>query len=50
MSTSGVAVLCALFYYLLYMATFNTELLFDVHIHGLAGYLAGTEVQIIFLV
>jgi len=43
---SGVAVLCALFYYLLYMATFNTELLFDVHIHGLAGYLAGVSVAV----
>ena len=38
---SGVAVLSAFFYYLLYMCTFNTELLFEVHIHGLSGYLAG---------
>ena len=39
---SGVAAMSAFFYYLLYMCTFNTELLFDVHIHGLSGYLAGT--------
>lgn len=30
----GVAMLSAFFYYLLYMVTFNTHLLFDVHIHG----------------
>lgn len=30
----GVAILSAFFYYLLYMVTFNTDLLFDVHIHG----------------
>ena len=30
----GVAILSAFFYYILYMVTFNTELLFDVHIHG----------------
>lgn len=38
---TGVAAMSAFFYYLLYMCTFNTELLFDVHIHGLSGYLAG---------
>jgi len=43
---SGVAVLCAFFYYLLYMFTFNTELLFDVHIHGLSGYLAGVSMAV----
>lgn len=42
----GVAILSAFFYYILYMVTFNTELLFDVHIHGLAGYLAGVTVAI----
>ncbi len=31
---TGVAVVAAIFYYFLYMVTFNTELLFDVHIHG----------------
>lgn len=30
----GVAIVSAFFYYLLYMLTFNTELLFEVHIHG----------------
>ena len=32
--------------YILYMATFNTELLFDVHIHGLSGYLAGVSIAV----
>ena len=38
---SGVAIVCAIFYYFLYAVTFNTDLLFDVHIHGkiiLASY------------
>lgn len=43
---TGVAVLCAIFYYLLYMFTFNTDLLFNVHIHGLSGYLAGVSVAV----
>ena len=30
----GVALLSAFSYYLLYMMTFNTELLFDVHVCG----------------
>lgn len=30
----GVAVLSSFFYYVLYMLTFNTQLLFEVHIHG----------------
>ncbi len=30
----GVAMLAAFFYYLLYMVTFDTKLLFSVHIHG----------------
>ena len=38
----GVAVLSTLFYLFLYMCTGNTDLLFDIHIHGLAGYIAGT--------
>jgi len=42
----GTAVVCAVFYYFLYMVTFNTELLFEVHIHGLAGYLAGVSVAV----
>ena len=43
---TGVAVLSAFFYYILYMSTFNTELLFDVHIHGLSGYLAGVSIAV----
>ena len=43
---TGVAVSSAFFYYLLYMCTFNTELLFDVHIHGLSGYLAGVSIAV----
>jgi len=43
---TGVAVLCAFFYYILYMCTFNTELLFEVHIHGLSGYLAGVSIAV----
>jgi len=43
---TGVAVLSAFFYYLLYMFTFNAELLFEVHIHGLSGYLAGVSVAV----
>ena len=42
----GVAVFSAFFYYILYMSTFNTELLFDVHIHGLSGYLAGVSIAV----
>jgi len=41
-----VAVLSAFFYYLLYMATQNVELLFKVHIHGLSGYLAGVSIAV----
>merc|ERR1711972_987739 len=43
---TGVAVLCAFFYYILYMCTFNTDLLFQVHIHGLSGYLAGVSIAV----
>jgi len=43
---TGVAVLCAFFYYLLYMFTYNAELLFEVHIHGLSGYLAGVSIAV----
>ena len=43
---TGVALVAAVFYYFLYMVTFNTELLFEVHIHGLAGYLAGVSVAV----
>lgn len=37
----GVALLSTLFYLFLYMCTSNPELLFDIHIHGLTGYIAG---------
>lgn len=37
----GVAVLSTLFYLFLYMLTSNTDLLFDIHIHGLTGYIGG---------
>lgn len=42
----GVAFASAIFYYFLYMVTFNDELLFQVHIHGLAGYIAGVTVAV----
>lgn len=42
----GTALVCAVFYYFLYMVSYNTELLFEVHIHGLAGYLAGVSVAV----
>ncbi|KAF2882998.1 hypothetical protein ILUMI_23177 [Ignelater luminosus] len=42
----GVAVLSTTFYFILYMCTFNTDLLFSVHIHGLAGYIAGVSVAV----
>ena len=45
---SGVAVVCAIFYYFLYAVTFNTELLFDVHIHG--QFLSSLKLFLIFLV
>lgn len=42
----GVALACAMFYYILYMFTWDPELLFSVHIRGLAGYLAGATVAV----
>lgn len=42
----GVALLSAFFYLFLYMCTFNTDLLFTVHIHGLAGYIAAVSVAV----
>ena len=41
-----VAVLSGFFYLFLYMCTFNTDLLFNVHIHGLAGYISGCSVAV----
>ncbi|CAH1394972.1 unnamed protein product [Nezara viridula] len=42
----GVGVVSASFYLFLYMFTFNTDLLFYVHIHGLAGFIAGLSVAV----
>lgn len=42
----GVAVISAIFYLMLYFCTNNTDLLFDVHIHGLSGYIAGVTVAV----
>lgn len=45
----GVAVISAVFYLILYMCTSNTELLFDVHVHGLTGYIAGLIIKLTFV-
>lgn len=37
----SVAILSTLYYFLLFAITKNTEILFDVKIHGLIGFLAG---------
>ncbi|XP_014260781.1 transmembrane protein 115 [Cimex lectularius] len=42
----GVALLTTAFYLFLYMCTFNVDLLFFVHVHGLAGYIAGLSVAV----
>lgn len=42
----SVAVISTTFYFILYMCTFNPDLLFTVHIHGLAGYIAGVSVAV----
>lgn len=42
----GVAILSSFFYLVLYTCTFNTDLLFTIHIHGLAGYIAGLAVAV----
>ncbi|BET02283.1 unnamed protein product [Nesidiocoris tenuis] len=42
----GVAVIASAFYFILYTITANTDLLFFVHIHGLAGYTAGLSVAV----
>ncbi|CAL4117234.1 unnamed protein product [Meganyctiphanes norvegica] len=41
-----VAFISALFYLILYMATSNPEVLFSVHIQGMAGYIAGLSVAV----
>lgn len=45
----SVAVLSSLYYLLLYAITKNTEILFDVKIHGLIGFLAGLCVAIMLV-
>lgn len=42
----GVAVFSTCFYFVLYICTFDTQFLFDVHIHGLSGYIAGVCVAV----
>ena len=42
----SVALVSAFFYLVVYMATFDTDVLFRVHIHGLAGYIAGMAVAV----
>lgn len=41
-----VAFVDTFFYLVLYMATVNTDVLFEVHIHGLAGYIAAVSVGV----
>lgn len=42
----GAALLSTIYYVILYTCTSNTDLLFGVHIHGLAGYVAGVSVAV----
>lgn len=42
----GVAVITTTFYFILYCCTFDVDYLFTVHIHGLAGYIAGVAVAV----
>lgn len=42
----GVALLSSFFYLFLYICTFNTDLLFTIHIYGLCGYIAGISVAV----
>lgn len=42
----GVAVMTSTYYLFLYMCTRNTDYLFTVHIHGLAGYIAAVSVAV----
>lgn len=42
----GVAILSSIFYLLAFMCTYKTYYLFDVHIHGLSGYVAGVTVAV----
>lgn len=42
----GVAVLSSMYYLFVYFCTKNIELLFEVHIHGLSGYVAAVCVAV----
>lgn len=42
----GVAVMSTVYYLFLYTCTSDPDLLFGVHIHGLAGYVAGVSVAV----
>jgi len=42
----GVAFLSTGFYLFLYMCTNNIDVLFNIHIHGMAGYIAGVAVAV----
>lgn len=42
----SVAVLSSTFYLVLYACTNDTDVLFGVHVHGLAGYVAGVAVAV----
>lgn len=42
----GVALVCTAYYLLLYTCTRNPDYLFDVRIHGLAGYIAAVSVAV----
>ena len=46
LSNFGVSILTTMYYLLYYMVTKNPYILFDVHIHGLAGYVAGISVAV----
>nr|CAG4648669.1 EOG090X06Q3 [Polyphemus pediculus] len=43
---TSVAFFGAFFYLLIYMMTINTDVLFEVHIHGLSGYIAAVAVAV----
>ncbi|XP_015116221.1 transmembrane protein 115 [Diachasma alloeum] len=42
----GVAILSAMFYLFLFMCTDDPSFLFEIHIHGLTGYIAGVSVAV----
>ncbi|XP_060529002.1 transmembrane protein 115 [Cylas formicarius] len=42
----GVGIFTTTFYFILYYCTFNAEFLFNIYIHGLAGYVAGVSVAV----